>query len=45
MSGSQSAYVDPSGGRVTIRWWAVNQRIEPPQPQLLDQICIFFNYF
>jgi len=45
MSSSQCAEIDPDGGRVTIRWWAVNLRIEPPQPQLLDQTCIFFNYF
>jgi hypothetical protein len=44
MWGSQRAEIDPGGGRITTRW-AVTQRIEPLQPQLLDQICIFFHYF
>ena len=44
MWGSQRAYVDPGGGRVTTRW-AVTQRSEPPQPRLLGQILRFFDYF
>ncbi len=44
MWGSQRAYVDPGGRRGTTRW-AVNQRSEPPQPRLLGQTLIFFNYF
>ncbi len=44
MSRSQCAYVDPGGGRVTTRW-AATQRSEPPQPRLLNQTLIFFNYF
>ncbi len=44
MWGSQRAYVDPGGGRVTTRW-AATQRSEPPQPQLLNQTSMFFNYF
>ncbi len=43
MWGSQHAYVDPGGGRGTR--WAVNQRSEPPQPRLLGQTSIFFDYF
>ena len=41
---SQRAGIDPGGGRVTTRW-AVTQRSEPPQPRLLGQTLIFFNYF
>ncbi len=41
---SQRAEIDPGGGRITTRW-AVTQRIEPPQPRLLGQIWIFFDYF
>ncbi len=44
MLSSQSAYVDPGGERGTTRW-AVNQRSESPQPRLLGQTLIFFNYF
>ncbi len=41
---SQRAEIDPGGGRVTTRW-AVTQRNEPPQPQLLGQTSMFSNYF
>ncbi len=41
---SQRAEIDPGGGRATTRW-AVTQRSEPPQPHLLGQIWIFFDYF
>ena len=41
---SQRAEIDPGEGNVTTRW-AVNQRSEPPQPRLLGQIWIFFDYF
>ncbi len=44
MLSSQSAYVDPGGGRVTTGW-AATQRSEPPQPRLLNQTLIFFDYF
>ena len=44
MWGSQRAEIDPGGGRVTTRW-AVNQRSEPPQPHVLGQTLIFFDYF
>ncbi len=41
---SQRAYVDSGEGRITTRW-AVTQRSESPQSQLLNQTLIFFNYF
>ena len=41
---SQRAEIDPGGGRITTRW-TVTQRSEPPQPRLLGQTLIFFNYF
>ena len=44
MSSSQRAEIDPGGGRITTRG-AVIQRSEPPQPRLLGQIWIFFDYF
>ncbi len=44
MSSSQCAEFDPNEGRVTTRW-AATQRSEPPQPQLLNQTSMFFNYF
>ncbi len=44
MLSNQSAYVDSSEERNTIRW-VINQRNEFFQSWLLDQILIFFNYF
>ncbi len=45
MSDSQCAWVDPSEGRVLLGAQSVTQRIEPPQPHLLGQTSILFNYF
>ncbi len=41
---SQRAYVDSNEEKDTTKW-AINQRSESLQSQLLDQILIFFNYF
>ncbi len=41
---NQRAYVDSSEERITTRW-AITQRSESSQSQLLNQISMFFNYF